>query len=83
MNFVSIEKEPDKICIARNVAENRVSNVSFFEDYNVYTHQLGGENEEVLVFLLDPSENDIKKYSFLDPVIINKVGINKYHRYEK
>jgi hypothetical protein len=83
MNFVSIEKEPDKICVARNVAENRVSNVSFFEDYNVYTHQLGGENEEVLVFLLDPSENDIKKYSFLDPVIINKVGINKNHRHEK
>ena len=70
MTFVSIDKDEEKSSVARNVAENRVSNMAFYEDYKVYESQTGLMNKDCQVILLDPSDKDINDYSFLNPIII-------------
>ena len=70
MTFVSIDKDEEKSSVARNVAENRVSNMAFYEDYKVYESQTGLMNKDCQTILLDPSDKDINDYSFLNPIII-------------
>ena len=72
LTFISIEKEHDKACVAQNVAEDRISNVSFFEDDATATQSMGIGNTAFQTILLDPSDKDISEYSFLNPIIIKK-----------
>ena len=72
LTFISIEKEHDKACVAQNVAEGRISNVSFFEDDATATQSMGIGNTAFQTILLDPSDKDISEYSFLNPIIIKK-----------
>ena len=72
LTFISIEKEHDKACVAQNVAEDRISNVSFFEDDATATQSMGIGKTEFQTILLDPSDKDISDYSFLNPIIIKK-----------
>ena len=34
VTFVAVEHDEDKLCVARNVAENRAANISFVSQYN-------------------------------------------------
>ena len=34
VHFVAVENDEDKLCVARNVAENRASNISFVDQYS-------------------------------------------------
>ncbi len=70
MNIISIEKDPDKYCVAKNVAQGRASNISFFEDYSGDVNPLGTDNSEVQTVLLNPTVDEINKYAFLNPLII-------------
>ena len=70
IKFVSIDKDFDKSCVARNVAENRVSNISFVDKYSCDIRLLGKINSETQTILLDPTDDDIKDYSFLNPIIV-------------
>ena len=70
MNFVSIYKDFDKSCVARNVAENRISNISFVDKDSSDIRLLGKINSETQTILLDPTDDDIKDYSFLNPIIV-------------
>ena len=70
IKFVSIDKDFDKSCVARNVAENRVSNISFVDKYSSDIRLLEDINPETQTILLDPTDDDIKEYSYLNPLII-------------
>lgn len=72
INFVSIDKDCDKLCVARNVAENRVSNISFIEKDNSNICQRRNINTEIQTILLNPTDDDIKDYSYLNPLILNE-----------
>ncbi len=71
INFLSIDKEYDMLCVARNVAKDRVNNISFSQDYNNDLYSIGNKDKETLTILVSPTDNDIKKYSSLNPLIIN------------
>jgi len=62
MTFVAIERDGEKSAVARNVAEGRIARVAFCED------AVNGEDTQTV--LLEPSDEDIEKYSFLNPIII-------------
>ncbi len=70
MTIISIEKDHDKSCVAQNVAEDRITNVSFYEDYNTVIQSMGIGNSTFQTILLDPCEKDVLDYSFLNPIII-------------
>ena len=70
LTFVSIEKDSDKSAVAGNVADHRISNVFFYEDYNQFSAQNGIEDKAIQTILLDPSDKDTNDYSHLNPIII-------------
>ena len=40
VHFVAVENDEDKLCVARNVAENRASNITFVEQYSGETQTI-------------------------------------------
>ena len=70
MDFISIDNDYDKFCVAKNVAENRVSNISFINKNNNDICLPGDINTEIQTILLNPTDDDIKKYSYLNPLIL-------------
>ena len=71
-DFVSLEKDHDKSCVARNVAENRVSNISFYDPDKSCSNHRSMEAQNTQAILLNPSTADIESYSYLNPIIICK-----------
>ncbi|MBR6828266.1 MAG: MMPL family transporter [Prevotella sp.] len=69
-DFVSLEKDHDKSCVARNVAENRVSNISFYDPDKSCSNHRSMEAQNTQAILLNPSTADIESYSYLNPIII-------------
>ena len=69
-DFVSLEKDHDKSCVARNVAENRVSNISFYDRDKSCSNHRSMEAQNTQAILLNPSTADIESYSYLNPIII-------------
>ena len=70
LTIVSIEKDSDKSAVAGNVADHRISNVFFYEDYNQFSAQNGIEDKAIQTILLDPSDKDTNDYLPLNPIII-------------
>jgi len=73
VNFISIERDHDKSLVANNVAEGRVSNITFCEEYSFDACHNGFDSKEVQTFLLDPSDKEIADYSFLNPTIVRYI----------
>ena len=70
MTFVAIDGDGEKSAVARNVAEGRIARISFYEDFDTYASLTGSGTEETLTVLLEPSDKEIEKYSFLNPIMI-------------
>lgn len=70
VNFISVERDHDKSHVANNVAEGRVSNITFCEEFCFDAFKNGIESKEVQTILLNPSEKDVADYSFLKPTIV-------------
>jgi tRNA G46 methylase TrmB len=51
IQFIAIEQEPDKLCVARHVAEGRAANITFFETYQSEASQSG--NQEIQTIVLE------------------------------
>jgi hypothetical protein len=75
VNFISIGNSHEQLCVAQNVADQRVTNISFVHrrDGDVYLkeHTAAG----VQTILLEPSEAEIKHYLYLNPIIVNNLTI--------
>ena len=49
--FIAVEKEPDKTCVARHVAEGRATNIIFLETYLNETPQT--KSQEIQTIILE------------------------------
>lgn len=77
IRFISIETDPDKRCVAANASQGRAGNISFVAEYKGAGEQSAGEQStdqpsatSQQTFLLSPGGDDVRRYSFLHPTII-------------
>jgi predicted exporter len=49
IQFIAVEKEPDKTCVARHVAEGRAANITCLEAYQSEASQAGNQEVQTIV----------------------------------
>ena len=69
-HFVAIDKNPEQSSVARHVADRRVSNVSFVHEPDADAYLKAHLNAGVQTLLIEPSEAEIERYLYLNPIII-------------
>lgn len=70
MNLVFVDKDHEKSCVAKNVAENRVSNISFINKCDSDAYLKEKIKVGMQTILLEPSEAEVEQYLYLNPIII-------------
>ena len=62
-----VEKDEDKYIVAKYTAENRVDNLTISKEIDSEIYDINS----TLTILIEPANEDKKKYEYLKPIIIN------------
>ena len=71
INMIAIDGSDEQLCVAQNVADQRFPNVSFVHQRDSDAYLKDHMTAGVQTILLEPSEADVERYLYLNPIIIN------------